>query len=95
MPLVGAPFTRKIRKVVRAKSAAAAIRLLRKRIAVTTADDYGAINAYDQKDGKYRCEAYRWLQVVDSQVFDSLSQVRHWWVKWQRLITERPDERKA
>ena len=78
MRLVDAPFTRKVRKVVRAKGAAAAIRLLRKRVAVTAADDYGAINAYNQKGGGYRCEAYRWRQTVDSQAFTSLVQVGKW-----------------
>lgn len=90
MNLVGAPNTRKVRKAFNARSAAEAVRLVRQRKAATSAEDYGAINAYDDKDGNYRCTAYRWMRVVDDQTFSSLPKVRVWYATWLKKIAEKP-----
>jgi len=89
MNLVDAPNTRKVRKVWIARSARAAIACLRKRRAATAADDYGAINAYDDRDGNYRCQAYRFMQTVDDQTFTSLVAVGRWYAVWLKKIGER------
>lgn len=89
MRLLGATNTRKSRAVRVARTGADAVKWLRRGMAVTGADDFGAINAYNDRDGKYRCEAMRWQQTVDSQIFTSLAQVRKWWVAWRKNISER------
>lgn len=76
--LVGAPDTRKVRRCVMVKSGNAAIESLRKRVAVCAADDKGAIQAYDDKFGKYRCGRFYHFQVLENETFTSLTAVRKW-----------------
>lgn len=91
MQLVGLPNTRKIRRCEWARSASAAVRLVRKRIAATAADDYGAIHVYDDKQGRYCCQAFRRFQCVDDRMFTSLKDVRGWWSLWLKKIAQRPE----
>ena len=82
--------TRKIRHGEMARTATQAIALLRRRIVASTADDYGAITVWNDRNGRYRCEAHRWMKTVDSQVFSSLADVRKWWAKWVKKIAGTP-----
>lgn len=89
MQAVGLTNTRKVRHAERFRSATEAIRLLKRKTVGTTADDFGSISVWDDKEGRYRCEAYRWMQTVDSQVFTSYQAVRQWLKVWMKKIGEK------
>lgn len=86
MNLVGLENTRKIRRCMFARSGAEAVRVLRKGLAATAAGDTGAINAYQDRDGVYRCEAMRFMATVESQSFNSLRSVAKWYAVWLKKI---------
>ena len=93
MELIGLSGTRNTRRAERFESPAEAIKWLRKRVACTAADSNGALNVWDDRDGNYRCEAFRHLVVgwsislrVDSQTFTSYKAVREWVAKWLKEI---------
>lgn len=88
--LRGLTNTYPIRRAYLAKSTTKMLAGLRKGRAMTTADDYGALNAYQDRDGKYRCEAHCWMHTVDSQIFTSLTAAGKWWTVWVKKIAERP-----
>ena len=87
MQLRGLPNTRKIRRCEHISSAAVAVTLLRCGIAGTTANDYGAINVWNDWDGKYRCESMRHFVTLESKTFTSLTAVRKWVSVWLRNIS--------
>lgn len=90
MQFVGLADTRRIRRCERFRSGAEAVRWLSKRVACTAADDFGALNVWNDKFGKYRCEAMRWCRTVDSRTFTSLREVQRWCVEWLVRIGARP-----
>lgn len=86
MHAIGLAGTRKVRRAEMFRSVAGAIRLLRKRVVATTADDNGAINVWQDRESAYRCEAYRRMVTIDSRKFSNQRKVRAWIVKWQKKI---------
>ena len=86
MQLIGLAGTRKVRRCEFFGSASGAVNCLRRKVAATSAGNYGAINVWDDKDGSYRCEAMTHYVVRDSQVFTSLRAVRPWISTWLRKI---------
>jgi hypothetical protein len=90
MTLTGLTNTRKVRKCEFVSSATAVLRCLRKKVAATTAGDYGAINVWGDKDGDYRCDAMRYCATVDFQIFTNLNDVFTWSKKWIKEIELKP-----
>jgi len=88
--LVGLENTAPVRRAYMVRTAAAAIRGLKKRRAVSSADDYGAIHAYMGRDGFYRCEAMRWMHTEDTLKSKSLTHVRSWYSTWLKKIAVKP-----
>ncbi len=86
MQAVGLPGTRKVRRVEMFRTPAGAIRLLRKRIVATAANDNGAVNVWDDREGFYRCESYRHMSILESRRFSNLREVRSWLKEWLRKI---------
>ena len=86
MQLIGLAGTRKVRHCEFFESPSGAVSCLRRKMASTSAGDYGAINVWDDKDGNYRCESMAHYNVLDSQVFSSLRAVRSWVSIWLRKI---------
>lgn len=86
MQLTGLAGTRKVRHCEFIRTATAAIYHLRKRVAVTSAGDRGAINVWDDKEGLYRCESMANRSVLDSQRYTSLTKVRAWVSDWLKRI---------
>ena len=78
----GLPNTRAVRRGAFANTPTAIIQCLRKRVVATAASDFGSLSVWDDKDGLYRCEAYRYRNTVDSRTFTSLKGVRGWAPKW-------------
>ena len=86
MQAVGLSGTRHLRHAEMFKTVAGAIRLLKKRIVATSAGDNGAVNVWNDKNGKYRCESYQYRSVLDSRVFSSFGGVRSWLKEWLKKI---------
>ena len=86
MTLNGLPDTRKIRHCERFESGAEAVKWLRKKVACTAADENGALNIWDDKYGKYRCEAMRRYVVLESKAFTNFRDVRRWANEWLKKI---------
>jgi len=60
------------------KSATKAIEIIRKGIAATAANDYGAINFYIDDNKKYRCIRYLWRVEQDEKIFDTQKEAKKW-----------------
>jgi hypothetical protein len=60
---------------------------VRQGIAATAANDYGAINIWDDKYGKYRCESMTYGVTVESKSFTRLVDVRRWATDWLHKIS--------
>lgn len=67
-------------------SASAALKILRKGLAATTAGDNGAINVYRDDSNKYRCEMMRHMVSMDAQQFTTQAEVREWLRQWMLEI---------
>lgn len=64
-------------------SRSGAIRALRAgAVAVTTADDYGAITIHRDDDGLFRCEFMRHRITFDATSFSCLKDVAEWLRTW-------------
>lgn len=55
---------------------------IKPKVACTSAGDNGAINIWIDDKGKIRCEAMRWCNSVDNQIYDDLKPVKIWAKKW-------------
>ena len=84
--LRGLPGTSDVRECVFVGTAAQAIKNLRLGMAVSAASDNGAINMWDDAEGKYRCEAMRHMHTLEAKVFTNLKDVRRWVSEWLRKI---------
>jgi len=71
-----------VRHCERFRSGTEAVKLLRRKVAATAADDNGALNIWDDKFGKYRCEAMRYYVTLESKSFTALAEVAKWAAAW-------------
>lgn len=78
MILTGLPDTRKVRKTLMFSTITQALKILRKRVAASTASDEGAINIWNDKFGMWRCERQRYMITQSSGAFKTLKEVAAW-----------------
>lgn len=52
----------------------------------TAADSNGAIGAWVDDNGDYRCEAYRNLRTIELKRFNSMGKVTDWYANWMKKI---------
>lgn len=81
--LVGLPNTTGNREAVFFRSAAEAVKAMRQSgCAATAAADNGCLNVWIDDDDQYQCEAQRFMETLDSQVFSTFKDVAAWVKKW-------------
>jgi hypothetical protein len=77
--LLGLPGFAERVPAISAQSVRAVFRILRDGTGgATSAGNYGAFTVWRDDAGKYRCEADRFKQAVDTQTFTTLKQVAAW-----------------
>lgn len=50
--------------------------------AITAAGSNGAINIWLDEDMHFRCDAMRFMQSIDKQVYSDVNKVKRWAKKW-------------
>ena len=60
--------------------------ILRKGLAATSAGDDGAINVWKDDNGKWQCEAMRYMVTQDSQTCDRVKDIEPWVRTWLKKI---------
>jgi len=83
---VGLPGTKRDKEAVFVGSLAKLAKVIRAKQYATDADDNGAIGAWIDDAGKYRCMAHRHLATIDDQTFSNLEAVKTWWKIWRKKI---------
>lgn len=83
---VGLPGTKRNLEAIFIRKVAKLPATLKAGKCATAADDNGAISAWIDDAGKYRCEAYRRMRTIDSQTYASLKDVKKWYSEWLKNI---------
>lgn len=82
----GLPGTARDLEVVYIRSVAKLPRVMRAGQYASAADDNGAISAWIDDAGKYRCEAMRRFRTIDAQTYTTFKAVKKWYAEWLKKI---------
>jgi len=83
---VGLAETKRELEAIFVRNVAKLSKVMRAGQYATMADDNGAIGAWIDDAGKYRCEAMRRLQTIDSHIFATFKEVKTWYADWLKKI---------